>query len=115
MTGTQSYLVGDYSETYQTFKPIKPDRYNWAYEIFDKWSDDPDHVAMFWVSDTGESKEITYREFTERSKRLANALSGIGAQPGDRVLTMMHRVPEWWEIVLASCLLYTSPSPRDRG
>jgi len=102
MTGTQDYLVGDYLETYQTFKPTKPERYNWAYEIFDKWGDDPDHLAMVWVSDADESKEITYREFTERSKRLANALSGIGAQPGDRVLTMMHRVPEWWEIVLAS-------------
>ena len=59
MTGTQDYLVGDYLETYQTFKPTKPERYNWAYEIFDKWGDDPDHVAMVWVSDADEPKEIT--------------------------------------------------------
>ena len=37
MTGTQDYLVGDYLETYQTFKPTTPERYNWAYELFEKW------------------------------------------------------------------------------
>ena len=69
MTGTQSYLVGDYSETYQTFKPIKPERYNWAYEVFDKWGQDPNKVAMLWVGQNGGSREITFREFGQRSKR----------------------------------------------
>ena len=43
---------------------------------------------------------MTYREFAVRSKQVANALSGIGARPGDRVMTMLPRLVEWWEIVL---------------
>lgn len=97
---TQQYQIGDYRETCRTFEQTQPERYNWAYEVFDKWAEDPDKRAMLWVSSEGESRDVTYREFADRSKRVANALSGIGAKPGDRVMTMLPRVVEWWEIVL---------------
>lgn len=97
---TQQYQVGDYEETYRTFSLEVPERFNWAYEVFDKWGEDPDKLAMLWVSPDGEPREVTYRELGERSKRAANALSALGLEPGDRVFIMLPRLVEWWEIML---------------
>ena len=33
----QQYQIGDYRETYRTFSLPRPERYNWTYEVFDKW------------------------------------------------------------------------------
>ena len=96
----QQYQIGDYHETYRTFELPRPERYNWTYEVFDKWAVDPNKRAMLWVSDDGRPRDVTYMEFAQRSKQVANALSGIGTESGERVMTMLPRLVEWWEIVL---------------
>ena len=55
---------------------------------------------MVWVGQDGDSRQITFRELGERSRRAANALTGLGAKPGDRVFVMLPRLVEWWEIML---------------
>lgn len=94
------YQIGDYAETYRKFKLKAPERYNWAYEVFDRWGEDPSKIAMVWVSHNGESRDVTFRQMGERSRRAANLLSGIGAQAGERVFIMLPRVVEWWELIL---------------
>ena len=44
----------------------------------------PPISATRWASSTA-SVELTYRAFAERTHRLANALVGLGVEPGDRV------------------------------
>ena len=97
---SQAYQIGDYHETFQNFRLEVPERYNWAYEVFDRWGRDPSKVAMVWVGNDGASREVTFRQLGERSRRAANALVGLGVEPGDRVFIMLPRVVEWWEIVL---------------
>lgn len=97
---SQNYQIGNYAETYRNFRLEVPERFNWAYEVFDKWGQIPLKVAMVWISNEGHSREITFREFGERSSRVANAMTGLGAAPGDRVFIMLPRLVEWWEIVL---------------
>ena len=97
---TQDYQIGDYAETYRDFRLDVPERYNWAYEVFDRWGRDPTKVAMVWVGENGSSRNVTFSEFGTRSRRAANALSGIGAKPGDRVFLMLPRIVEWWELIL---------------
>ena len=97
----QRYQIGDYEETYRSFRLEVPERYNWAYEVFDRWGQDPGKVAMVWVGPDGRSREVTFREFGERSRRAANAMLGLGAGPGDTVFIMLPRLVEWWELVLA--------------
>ena len=95
------YQVGDYAETYRTFRQEVPPRFNWACEVFDGWARDREKVAMVWLTPDGRMvREVTFREMAERSRRVANALTGLGARRGDRVLIMLSRVVEWWEIVL---------------
>lgn len=97
---TEQYQIGNYNQTYRNFTLPVPERFNWAYEVFDKWGSNPNKTAMTWVSNQGKSRNITFRQFTERSTRIANAMSGLGITPGDRVFIMLPRIVEWWEIIL---------------
>ena len=109
---SQPYQIGDYAETYRTFRQTVPERYNWAYEVFDEWGKNPAKVAMLWVDPDGHtSRSITFAEMSERSKRVANALTGLGAKHGDRVFIMLHRVAEWWEIMLGCMRSGVVPVP----
>ena len=107
---TQPYQIGNYAETYSNFRLEAPERYNWAYDVFDRWAEDPDKLALFWVGASGERK-VTFRELSERSQRVANALIGLGSQPGDRVFVMLPRIVEWWEILLGSIRAQTVSIP----
>tara|TARA_Y100000590_G_scaffold7900_1_gene9935 strand:- start:13024 stop:14652 length:1629 start_codon:yes stop_codon:yes gene_type:complete len=108
----QSYQIGDYNQTYKTFRQSIPEIYNWAYDVFDKWGKDQRKTAIVWVSSDGkESREVSFHYMTHRSIRLANALSGLGAIPGDRIFTLLPRVVEWWEIMLGCMRARLVPVP----
>ena len=94
------YQIGNYEETYKSFSLNVPDRYNWTYEVFDKWANDPQKIAMYWVNDENHLRTVTFSDFSDRSKRVANLLVGLGLSEGDRVFTMLPRLVEWWEIIL---------------
>ena len=54
--------------------------------------------------------ELTYAALDAASQRMAGLLKAKGIEPGDRVGVMLPNVPYF-----PICLLYTSPSPRDRS
>src|SRR3972149_6296259 len=97
---SHGYQIGEYAEPYRTFRLDVPERYNWAYDVFDRWGQDPQKLAMLWVGADGRSRRVTYRELGAGSRRVANALAGLGVAPGDRVLIMLPRLVEWWELIL---------------
>ncbi len=47
------------------------------------------------------SRHLSYARFNERVNRLANALCGLGLQPGDHVALLMHNYPEMLESLFA--------------
>ncbi|ALR12099.1 acetate--CoA ligase [Mycobacteroides saopaulense] len=52
-------------------------------------------VAIHWVGEpAGEARAITYAELKDEVSRAANALAGLGAAPGDRVVIYMPMIPE---------------------
>lgn len=77
-----------------------PADFNWAYDVVDRWGDDPAKLAMRWVGPAGELRAISFAAFAERSRRLANALEARGLARGDRAFLMLPRVPQWWESIL---------------
>jgi fatty-acyl-CoA synthase len=48
------------------------------------------------------SRSMTFRQWEERSCRLANALLGLGLAKGDRVATLAYNCVEWLEIYAAT-------------
>ena len=90
----------DYARTMREFRLDVPARYNWAFDTFDAWARDPAKLALLWVSSDGQARRFTFAELSERSRRFANVLAGLGVAPGERVFIMLPRVWQWWEIVL---------------
>ena len=66
-------------------------------------------TAIRWLGKGGERRDLSYADLAAATNRFANALCGLGVQPGERVFVLMGRLPELY----VACLLYTSPSPRD--
>jgi acyl-coenzyme A synthetase/AMP-(fatty) acid ligase len=93
----------DYAATCRAFSLPVPDRFNWAFDTFDRWARDPAKLALLWVSPDGQPRRFTFAELSERSRRVANVLAGLGVAPTERVFIMLPRVYQWWEIVLG-CL-----------
>jgi acetyl-CoA synthetase len=53
-----------------------------------------EHIAIRWVRRDGTTIEATYGELAERTNRFANALRELDVRPGERVFTLLPRVPE---------------------
>ncbi len=60
----------------------------------------PDAIALRY----GE-RRIGYRDLHQRACRVARALAGDGIGPGDRVATMMHNCPQFFEILFGCAML----------
>jgi acyl-coenzyme A synthetase/AMP-(fatty) acid ligase len=90
----------DYAQTCREFRWDVPEYYNFAVDVVDRWGEDAEKLAMVWVNERGDEERLTFRRFTVRSNQVANALRTMGIRKGDRILIMLPRVPEWWEVVL---------------
>jgi acetyl-CoA synthetase len=61
-----------------------------------------DRVAVRWLRRDGLADEATYGELAAATNRFANALRVLGVGPGDRVFTLLGRVPELHVAVLGT-------------
>ncbi|GAA1942276.1 acetate--CoA ligase [Agromyces allii] len=53
-----------------------------------------DRVALHWVGEPGDTRDITYAELTDEVKRAANVLTDLGVGSGDRVAIYLPMIPE---------------------
>ena len=53
-----------------------------------------DKIAIRWLGKTGQRRELSYAQLAQATNRFANALAGLGVQPGERVFVLMGRLPE---------------------
>jgi len=53
-----------------------------------------DRVALHWVGEPGDTRDITYAELTAEVKRAANVLTDLGVGSGDRVAIYLPMIPE---------------------
>lgn len=93
----------DYEIERQAFQWNVPEYFNFAADVVDKWAKNPDKLAMLWVDEHDRQIKRTFRDFKERSSRLANLLVEQGVRAGDVVILIIPRYIEWWESFLA-CL-----------
>ena len=50
-------------------------------------------IALRWLAGGKDAVELTYRELAEQSARFCNGLAERGIEPGDRVFTLLGRMP----------------------
>jgi acetyl-CoA synthetase len=59
-----------------------------------------DRTAILWMSNDGVERRLTFRELSQQSMRFGNLLRRIGIRKGDRVATILPRIPETLPMIL---------------
>lgn len=92
---------------------VIPDHFNFATDVFDRWARSrPEALALWWVSGDRKSElRFTFAELSDLSRRAARALESSGIRPGDPVILMLPRVPEWWIAMLGLIRFGAVPVP----
>lgn len=53
-----------------------------------------DRIALHWIGELGETRDVTYGELLDAVGRAANHLRELGLRRGDRVVIYMPKIPE---------------------
>src|SRR3984893_11780517 len=69
-------------------------RLNIAHNCLDRWAGDPARVACVWEAENGDTRTVTFAEVWDEANRMANQLTGLGLEAGDRVAICLPMVPE---------------------
>jgi acetyl-CoA synthetase/medium-chain acyl-CoA synthetase len=72
-----------------------PERFNFGRDVVDRFAAEPDRPALLWRDAAGAERRLSYRDVSRASNRVAHALRARGIAPGDPVLVLLPRVPEW--------------------
>jgi acetyl-CoA synthetase len=77
---------------------------NIAHEAVDRHAVGPraGRTALRWLGRKGQIRMLTYRELAKETNRFANALRGLGVQPGERVFLLLGRIPELYVAALGA-------------
>ncbi|KAM8960485.1 acyl-coenzyme A synthetase ACSM3, mitochondrial-like [Pelodytes ibericus] len=93
----------DYEDIKLHYKPVVPEHFNFASDILDKWSmvekdgGRSSNPAFWWIDGKGKEIRWSFDELGFLSRKVANILSGAcDLTPGDRVIVILPRLPEWW-------------------
>lgn len=80
---------------------IAPEFYNLTEEV-DKFAKEKTKVALTWLSETGDKKEITYDKLMKNANKVGNALLSKGLKKGDKVLVIVPRLIEAYQVYLGA-------------
>ena len=83
---------------------IAPETYNIVSEI-EKFTVDQSKKAVIFENETGENREITYTNLIKNANKVGNMFLKYGFKKGDKVLVMMPRCIETYEVYLAALKL----------
>src|SRR5512143_1334576 len=101
MAETQ-HNMADYDEAYANWRIEVPEHYNFGFDVIDAWARrDRNKLAMIWTDQQGGERKYTFWDLMSLSNAAANILLNYGIHKGDRVMLMLHRIPEWWYLTIA--------------
>ncbi|WP_080873111.1 acyl-CoA synthetase MbcS [Oceanobacillus timonensis] len=80
---------------------IAPDRYNITSE-FEKYAADEGRKAVILEDQNGNTKEITYTNLMKNANKIGNILLEHGLKRGDKIMVMLPRCIETYEIYIAA-------------
>ncbi|MDR1264335.1 MAG: AMP-binding protein [Propionibacteriaceae bacterium] len=78
-----------------------PDDFNFAYDVVDRLGRlEPDRLALRWSDQHGARADYSFADVADLSDRAAAYFASLGIAPGDRVLVILKRRPEFWWALL---------------
>lgn len=87
--------LDDYRRRCETFRWDVPERFNFGRDVVDAFAAVPERPALLWRDEQGDSGSLTFAEVAAQSNQVAQLLSRAGLRPGDPVVVMLPRIPEW--------------------
>lgn len=80
---------------------IAPENYNIVME-FEKYAKEPNRKALIWEDENGHIKEITYENLMKNVNKIGNVFLELGLEKGDKLLVMMPRSIDTYEVYIAA-------------
>jgi acyl-coenzyme A synthetase/AMP-(fatty) acid ligase len=89
-----------------------PLHFNFTTDVIGRWAEQrPEAVGLWWTDDTGREEQFSFHQLAALSGKAANFFQASGIGRGDRVLLVLHRVPQWWIAMLGLIRLGAVPVP----
>ena len=87
--------LDDYQSSVDRFRWDVPEDFNFGRDVVDRLAADPDRPALLWRSESGRERRLTFADVARESNRFAQLLRSLGVRPGQPVIIMLPRIPEW--------------------
>jgi hypothetical protein len=92
--------LDDYRRAVDSFRWQVPASFNFGRDVVDRWAEAPDRPALLWRDAAGGERRLTYTDVSRLARRAAHLFRGLGVGPGDPVIVMLPRVPEWQAVIV---------------
>jgi acetyl-CoA synthetase len=83
-----------YDEVYRAFRWEVPERFNIGVAACDRHATGDGRLALIYEAPDGTVERFSFDDLKRLSNRCANALSGLGIRPGDRIGILLPQRPE---------------------
>jgi medium-chain acyl-CoA synthetase len=100
-----------YEQVCQGFRWDVPEHFNFATDVVDRYANDSERVALWWVDDAGHEEKYTFARLRDLSNQFANVLAELGIGRGDVVLVMLPRIAAWQVVMLGLLKLGAVAAP----
>ena len=101
MLFTEKLRSESYEEFHRNFPSHAMNDFNFAFDVLDRKAHlTPNAPCVRHIDDSFARRDYTYQDMSKASGRAANVLKELGIKKGDKVILMLHRRVEWWQIML---------------
>ncbi|MCH9688737.1 MAG: AMP-binding protein [Deltaproteobacteria bacterium] len=95
--------MDDYEACRRDVRLEIPDDFNFAWDVVGQHARQRgDDVAFIAVPTDGPPRPVTFGAFDDAAARVARGLLRLGLNPGDRVLSMIPRIPAFYEAMIGA-------------
>ena len=84
-----------YRRSADRFRWDVPEQFNFGRDVVDRLAADPDRPALLWRSAGGGERRLSFAEIARKSNRFAQLLLSLDVRPGQPVIIMLPRIPDW--------------------
>src|SRR5438105_3618677 len=103
----------DYEAERKNFRLEVPERFNFVLDVLERRAAaTPDGLCLLALDSAGaETGRYTWASMARETRRMGNALLGLGVQKGDPLFIMLPRIPHWYVAALGAIRIGAIPMP----
>ncbi len=87
--------LDDYRRSVDRFRWDVPEAFNFGRDVVDRLAADRDRPALLWRNASGGERRLSFADVARESNRFAQLLRSLDVRPGQPVIIMLPRIPEW--------------------